>query len=79
MGWLLLVGVLMAGTIFALAVRGMLQAPDEDACPSCEHAFGLSPSRKHCGAQDDHNGWSSDLCRCDNDYHWNYASTAESG
>lgn len=75
MWWVLLIGVAMTATILTLALRGMLaNKANPDACPECSHEIGLNSSSRHCDGQDDHNGWSSDLCRCRNDYHWNYES-----
>lgn len=74
--WLLLIGGSF-WVVFIACTISYLRNPDTNphACPECGHEHGLNKQRKHCGAQDDNNGWSSDLCRCQNDYHWNYEST----
>lgn len=74
--WLALLGGVAMWTPLLIAIFRGPPPPDPDSCPECGHQDGLNKARTHCPAQDDHNGWSSDLCRCQNDYHWNYESTA---
>jgi len=74
--WALAICAAMTAAVFALATYGMLNdKPDPNACPECGHESGLNTRSSHCGGQDDHNGWASDLCKCQNDWHWNYEST----
>lgn len=72
MGWLVIVGV---GFWVVLAVCSVLYLRKPEAnngCPGCRHEIGLDERGKHCNGQDDNNGWSSDICQCENDYHWRY-------
>jgi hypothetical protein len=71
MVWLLLIG---ATTVAVMTVCAFRYRPDDDGCPTCGHDTGLDGT--HCSAQDDYNGWSSHLCQCQNDWHWNYESVA---
>ena len=75
--WLLLIGAGMWSVLLVCSYLH-LRHPESnpDACPQCQHEAGLDDRRKHCPEQDDYNGWSSSRCRCQNDYHWNYESTA---
>lgn len=70
-----LIGVAMWVVIVGAIVFGK-KSSNPAACPSCDHEAGLDDRRRHCPEQDDHNGWSSDRCRCQNDYHWRYESAA---
>jgi hypothetical protein len=71
--WLFLAGVALWAVTITAIVFG--KKTSNTGCPVCEHEAGLDERRKHCPAQDDNNGWSSHLCQCQNDYHWNYEST----
>jgi len=77
MAWVLAIGgaIMWAPLLWAVYQRIFHPQPDDlDACPACGHEIGLDERRRHCAGQDDHNGWSSDLCKCQNDWHWRYES-----
>lgn len=78
--WMYVAGAGMWAVLIASAwsERRWPAAPNPDACPECSHECGLSELGRgqHCEHIDDNNGWSSDRCECQNDYHWNYEATA---
>jgi hypothetical protein len=73
MGLWWLVGVAMWAVLLWCAYLHF-RHPEAEGCPSCGHEAGLDG--EHCSEQDDYNGWASDLCKCQNDYHWNHESVA---
>lgn len=75
--WLILVGAAIWTPMLIAAYRHLRNPKtNPDACPRCKHECGVDGT--HCENVDDDNGWSSSRCRCQNDYHWNYESTAVS-
>jgi hypothetical protein len=71
--WYLLVagGAIWAPMIYAAIAH--FRKPVAGGCPRCSHSCGVDG--KHCEHVDDNNGWSSDRCQCQHDWHWNYEST----
>lgn len=71
---LIAAGVAMWAPLVVAAWRKLNSDDDRPGCPTCGHEAGLDGP--HCAEQDDHNGWASDLCRCQHDYHRDYESVS---
>jgi hypothetical protein len=69
-----LIGVAILVVSIACSYLHARNPEPNDGCPECTHEAGLDGKR--CDHVEHFNGWSSERCRCDNDWHGNYESTA---
>lgn len=66
--WLLIVFGAAMWAVLIWAAVSHFRHREADGCPDCSHRDGVN--RGHCANSDSYSGWGSDVCRCENNYHW---------